>query len=151
MLLIPCNLYNWQKWFFDVHKILWVFVSRLTFLSFSTSFSIYVCLYAWFYYCLSSCVFCSWLMFHSKYFFFVVPAVLASFTTYILPWAVWLVQTLPAVKTSFPALNRPWNSTPSACVWFALGWTNHVVINWRVCELDLNSFSALVLEIWFVW
>jgi len=23
-ILIPCNLYNWQKWFFDVHKILWL-------------------------------------------------------------------------------------------------------------------------------
>jgi hypothetical protein len=38
-ILIPCNLYNRQKWFFDVHKILWVFVSRLPFLFLITLFN----------------------------------------------------------------------------------------------------------------
>ena len=38
-IFIPCNLCNWQEWFFDVHKILWVSVSRLPFLFLITVFS----------------------------------------------------------------------------------------------------------------
>ena len=42
-LLIPCNLYNRQKWLFDIHKILLLSVSRLPFLSL-TVFK-FMCLY----------------------------------------------------------------------------------------------------------
>ena len=38
-IFIPCNLYNWQEWFFDVHKILWVSVRKLPFLFLITVFN----------------------------------------------------------------------------------------------------------------
>ena len=36
--LIPCNLYNWQKWFFHIHKLLWVSVNQIIFFSFTNCF-----------------------------------------------------------------------------------------------------------------
>lgn len=57
----------------------------------------------------------------------------------------------PAVTSSFPILNNCGISTHSSWVCFVLGWTNQSAVDWRACELYLNSVSTLVSEIPLGW